>query len=133
MPSQMIQGEMHIGRTSHGMIHIEIKDETSGVKFLNMEIALEQFAMLITGAVQSHLPMAVKGLGIVGKQKIREVRQIVCPLDSYHKPKLEAWLIENAQEDGWILNHQLGSQSSVKSVGNESILSYSVHKYVDTI
>lgn len=131
MSTKVIQGEMYVGRTNQGMIHIEIKDEASHVKFLDMEITPEQFTMLITSAVQSNVPMTVRDLHMVGMYRVREPRQIVCPLERFSKEDYEQWLVENAQEEGWILDSSLRSQSSIRRVGNEAILSYSVHKYVD--
>jgi hypothetical protein len=44
---------------------------------------------------------------------------------------LEQWLQDNAQEEGWIIDHYLGSQSSIDHMDGKTFLNYSVHKYVE--
>lgn len=132
MSTQVIKGQMQISRNSDNMINIQVKDQASSVKMLDIKLTLEEYAMLVTGCSQSDLYMEVKDLDLVGKYKVREARQIIYRGHERGKLELQQWLIENAQEEGWIVDPYLGSQSSVRYVGKEAILSYSVHKYTDT-
>jgi len=62
---------------------------------------------------------------------VEESRKVLCPLKTYRKTDLEEWLSKNAQEEGWILNNYLRSQSSVTHTEEGTILRYSVTKYVN--
>lgn len=131
MSTKVIPCDMSITRSNHDKVNIEIQCGTSLAHFVNVELTLEQFAFLITGRHQSDLKMQVNNLDCVGKQRIREDRQVLCPHKSYYRDKLTEWLKENCQGDGYILNTYLGSQTSVKHVDNGVLLNYSVMKFVD--
>jgi len=111
-------------------ISIAIMDETSRIQFLDAEIELEAFAEVLTGL--SYVPMKGELIGLehIGKTRVAERREIVCPLKCYDRDKLAAWLEDNAQEEGWIVSTYLGSQSSVRrhESGGQT-LRYSVTKY----
>ena len=84
-----------------------------------MEFAPHDFMMALTGlAATQALKTDVRGLDVVGKVKITERRSIEFPENSFEsRDKLEAWLMEHAAEDGWIVNPYLGSQGSRSSPG----------------
>ena len=62
-----------------------------------------------------------------------ESRRTLCPLKSYDKDELVAWLKENAQEEGWTLDYYLGSQSSIMRTDNGTYLNYHVYKVVEAV
>lgn len=132
MPAKTIVGEMSCCRDNHGKIHIEIQCSSSGVHFVDILLEAEQFAMLVTGAHISDIPLKVNGLDRVGKTKIRESRQVLLPLETYSRDEQEKWLVDNCQEEGWILNPYLRSQSSQVRIDGTNYLNYSVYKYIDT-
>lgn len=131
MSAKVIKGEMQITRCNHNKIHIEVQCSESLAHFLAIELTTDEFAMLVTGCHQSDIKMEVRGLDKVGKTRVLEKRQVICPLKSYDKDELGAWLTENCQEEGWLLSTYLGSQSSTKSVDNGTLLNYSVCKWID--
>jgi hypothetical protein len=88
------------------------------------------FGQSITGLAYVDGELTVRDLDKVGRQLVVEKRRAVCPLNTYEKEALQAWLIENAQEDGWIVDSYLGSQRSVDREGDSTVLNYSVRKYV---
>jgi hypothetical protein len=111
-------------------ICIEISDDASGIQFFDGTMTLERFAEAVTGHGCVEIDAEVRGLENIGKKRIVELRQITCPLETFSTEKLEAWLVENGQEPGWILNSYLRSQKSVVHRKGETILNYSVCKYV---
>jgi hypothetical protein len=126
-----LKAEVTITRSSSDVIRIVIRDETSFTTFVELEMKPEEFAMAVTGLSYRPAEMKVRGLEHVGKTRINEKRQIVCPLKTYDKEILVAWLEDHAQEDGWILNTYLGSQNSIsRNKDGETVLNYSVTKYV---
>lgn len=126
---------LSISRPSYGdgrkKISIRIRDELSRIEFIDMEIDLEHFAEALTGLSSRPAEAVIRGVEYLGMTRVTEKRQIVCPLTSLRREKYVEWLEANAQEDGWLLNSSLGSQSSVKSMGSETLLNYSVTKYVE--
>jgi hypothetical protein len=131
MSSKVIKTELGITRSSNGFYYIRIGCETSHTTFCELKLTGEQFAEAVTGLFSSDIEAEVKGLDRVGKTRIRELRSIICPLDSYKTDDLEEWLVQNAQEDGWFLDSYLRSQSSKKRVDNGYQLNYSVYKYIE--
>lgn len=131
MSTKMIKGNMLISRDNRNKISIQVQCQSSLAGFLEIELTTDQFAMLVTGCHQSDIPMTVRGLDVVGKTRVLEKRQVLCPLKTYAKDELSKWLTLNCQEDGWKINAYLGSQSSTKHVDNGVLLNYSICKWVD--
>lgn len=131
MSNNIINGEMQITRCNHNKIHIEVQCSDSLAHFLAIELTTDQFAMLVTGCHQSDIKMEVRGLDKVGKVRVRETRQALCPIKSYDRDLLEQWIVDNCKEDGWIISQGLRSQNSIKSVDNGTLLNYSVCKWID--
>lgn len=131
MSANIINGEMQITRCNRNKIHIEVQCSDSLAHFLAIELTPDQFAMLVTGCHQSNIKMEVRGLDKVGKLRVRETRQVLCPLTTWDREKLSEWLEEHCQEEGYVLNSPLGSQTSTKSVDGGTLLNYSICKWVD--
>lgn len=140
MPTQVtsgkITGGMTICRTNHDVINIEIQCSESLAHFLQIELTLEQFAMLVTGCHQDKIPMTVRGLDKVGKTRIHEVREVFCDYQDYgisaHDiDALERWIDYHCREEGWTINSNLRSQKSVIHVDGGVKLNYSVRKWID--
>ena len=127
----VIEGSLGISRRSDDKICIEIADEASGITFVVAEIDPYDFAQIITGLHGVKAPCRVRGLDVVGKKKIRESRSIVCSVKSYDRKFLEQWLIDNCQEDGWIVDKYLGSQNSTFPADEGTGLNYAVYRYED--
>lgn len=127
-----IIGEISITRSSNGSYYIRLEDSASSRQFVEVKLTAKQFAEAITGLYTTDVVMEVNHLDKVGKQRVREPRTVLCPLDTWDKEVLQDWLSENCQEDGWTLDLYLGSQNSYKSVkGGGTQINYAVFKYVD--
>jgi hypothetical protein len=111
------------------VIRLRFKDKSSRKTFVEVEMSLRGFAEAVTGLSEIEATAQVDGLEIVGKEKVIESRSVVCPISSYDRGELRAWLEENCQEPGWILDTYLGSQKSVTHHDGKCILNYSVIRY----
>lgn len=128
------KGSVSISRNSNDQVNIRIHDSASGTEFVDIQMTLENYALLITGLSRVEATGDVRGLDKVGKQKIIEQRSVVCPLEGWDKKIFRQWLIENCQEEGWELNSRLDSQTSVNNNKDGSkTLNYSVVKYVELV
>lgn len=126
-----INAQLSINRSSRDVITLEVNCEDSHTRFLQIEMTPHDFAMIITGLSRYNLEAEVLGLDRVGKVRVRESRSIVMPSSTYNRDEQEAWLKENAQEEGWILDPALRSQGSTSSVKDGTKLNYSVYKFVE--
>lgn len=132
MSSKVIVAGIHCSRTSRNQIHIEFKCDSSNVSFLDIQLSPEQFAMLITGAYLSEIPVTVSHLDRVGMTKVHEKRNVVFTgARNYDRDEQEQFIKDNCQEEGWIVNATLRSQTSVGYKDGKTILNYSVYKFVD--
>lgn len=136
MKTMKIKCNLHIGRPQGGggpeVMTIEVSDKASHIQFLSLKIPLADFMKALTGQFLNEVAGEVFGLDVVGKTRVVEPREIVCPLTTYKQKELKEWLEANAQEDGWIVDSYLGSQSSVSRNQDGTLLRYRVHKFIDT-
>ena len=124
--------KLSISRPSSGGINIRIKDDLSHIEFVDASISLEEFAEAVTGLSSRNMVVEVRGLEFVGKKNVTEKRSVMCPIDTYDKNVLKAWLCDNVKEDGWVVNTYLGGQSSVgRNKEGELLLNYSVSKFIE--
>lgn len=127
-----INGNISCNRASDDTVRIEIEDNLSQQRFLEIKLSLEDFALMITGLSGIDFQGEVRNLSAVGKKKISEKRSAVFPgSSSTDRTELEQWLLDNKQEEGWSINTYLGSQRSVITVEGKTTLNYSVYKYVE--
>ncbi len=123
-------GKLTISRRSDDRIFIQIRDEASRNKFLEVEVSPEMLAMALTGLSEVECSFGVCGLDVVGMQRQTERRRAVCPLKTYDRDQLRTWLRENCAEDGWHIDAYLGSQGDVSYTDDGTILRFSVYRYV---
>lgn len=112
-------------------ITVNIEDQISGIHFVEASFTLSAFMEALTGLGSVKGNAEVFGLEFVGLKRVSEDRTINCPLSVYDgREKLEQWLEQNGQEEGWLVSTYLGSKTSVRHAENGCILRYSVTKYV---
>ena len=127
-----MKANVTISRCSDNKVYISLEDDLSGVKFVEVALALEDYAMLITGCAYVEGEVSYNNLSAVGKIEVSEKRSVNCPHSAWtDKTVLSNWLKENCKEEGWTISTYLGSQGSVKSVEGGCVLNYTVYKYVD--
>lgn len=120
-----------ITRASDDTFRIVVRDEASNICFVELTMQPADFAMAISSLAERPANMEVRGLKHVGKRLVIENREILCPIKTYDRATLQAWLAENAQDDDWIVSTYLGSQRSIVSKPGGTLLRYSARKYVD--
>jgi hypothetical protein len=130
--SKLLQGALSISNPSTGGVNIRVEDELSGAQFLDLTISHEEFSRALGHLSSRPCEFEVRGLAYIGKQRVTEQRTAIAPDLGYDRQKYAAWLTENAQEEGWMLNTYLGSQSSIAAQKDGTqLLHYSVTKYVE--
>lgn len=125
-------------------IGIRIQDELSGIEFVDADMTIEEYGLLISGLASRPIEMEVRGLQNVGKKRIHEKRHAsiseeFLKANGYarygdHKTKTktyEQYIDEHLQQEGWVVSSYLGSQGSVSHRDGKVILNYSACKYVD--
>lgn len=129
-----IKVNMYMGRNSRDEYHIQINCDESNTRFLDAYIDADTFAKMITSA-HVEFEADVNGLDRVGKRKIRESRSVVVHRDKLNglgRDAAKEYVKRHCQEDGWLLDSYMGSQSSVVYQPNDMVkLNYAVFKFVE--
>ena len=126
-----IKANICISRDSSDTMRLKVQDEASRATFLELEISPHDLMMALTGLAYVDAKNAeVRALDVVGKNKVTEPRSIKYPGNPFDsRIDMQTWLTGNANEDGWIVNPYLGSQTSIARNGDDVILRYSVYRY----
>lgn len=116
-------------------VNLEVTDEISGTTFLSLKIAFEEFAKVMTGLSLQPCQGEVRCLERLGLYEISEPRMVVFTGKRNRaykdmREEFKHWILDNCQEEGWMLFPYLGNQDSIAYQGNKIILRYSVFKYV---
>ena len=127
----MLKGNLTISRPNGGRsdenpcISIKVRDATSRIDFVTIEVPLANFAEALTGLSEVEARLTVRGLDNVGK--VRESQPVTFVLTdeylakhdlrSYDRAGIKA-LLENDpegrfHEEGWELSTYLGTQNSI--------------------
>jgi len=123
--------EIYSGLSSNGKFMIYVRDEESGIRFLELEMTPENFAFML-----SNRPVECEGevnrLEHVGKKHYREARTVVYTGKDTSKAAIRLWLLETHQEHGWTINSYLGSQDSMVYIPESGHyeINYTVEKWV---
>lgn len=140
MKIENLEGKISINRRSGGNdeqsnIFIEIQDNQSRIKFIEIKINMADFTAALTG--HSFIPVIFKtnNLEYIGKTKETEKAAINIPHGVRHdKKSIETYLEEVHQRDGWIIDTYLGSQNSLIALWDDPDYYYtaniSYHRYM---
>lgn len=125
-----IKGKITVSRPSSSedrpeYVRIAIRDDTSRVTFLEVEVDMPEFALALTGASEQNCVIKPHRLDTVGKVRESQPMTFVLTseylakysLQSYDKTGLKAHLEQDPegvfQEEGWELSTYLGTQTSI--------------------
>lgn len=131
-----LQGKITISRPSFGdgreLICIRVKDVLSVNSFLELSMSYDDFTRAITGVSEVPVDFKVKDVDVIGKKKISELRRARMEGGRMSKEATERWLLDNFQEEGWIIDTYVGSQNSFVYDPSEICywINYRVYKYV---
>lgn len=125
-----LEGKITISRPSSGQdrpeyVRIAIRDNTSRMEFLEVEIDMAEFALALTGLSEQCCVLRTHRLDAVGKVRESQPMTFVLTdeyldkhsLSSYDRVGLKAHLEKDPEgrfhEEGWELSTYLGTQSSI--------------------
>lgn len=125
-----LEGKITISRPSSGhdrpeYVRIAIRDETSRMEFLEVEIDMAEFALALTGLSEQDCVLRTRRLDAVGKERESQPMTFVLTdeymakhkLESYDRAGLKAHLNQDPEglfhEEGWELSTYLGMQNSI--------------------
>lgn len=127
MAFKQLDVEVRVGRvrTNRGKdyINLTIEDDTSGIKCFDIELTMEQFALMLTGS-GAKAKATVCGLQNIGKVYQRESASVKISDEEYmtisagksydeQKPALGEWLKTTHAKEGWHVDAYLGSSDSI--------------------
>ena len=130
-----MKGSITISRPSFGddrqKISIQVKDKSSNVRFLEVEIDLDTFSKVLTGLSEQECELTVRDLQFVGMKKERMPFSFKMPKHDYsNRKEIANKYAENALTDGWIFNGYLGSQDSFTGSGDDIYCNSTIYRYV---
>lgn len=101
-----MKGRIHISRPSYGSgkeaICIEVIDESSGVQFIELEMALADFTKAVTGQAHVDVEFELRGVDLVGMVRENKTEEVYMPDGDYDKREQRAARALKKQEvDGW--------------------------------
>jgi hypothetical protein len=132
MKEQKLNFEISCCRDSRDQVTIRIQDVNSHVEFVEVNLSLDQFALMITGLSHIECTGSVRKLEAVGKTKITEKRSVLYTGEGFaSRENMQQWLLDTQQEEGWSIDNYLGSQQSVIYQDGQHALNYYVYKYVE--
>ncbi len=108
---KLLEGSFGVCRSSDGNIYLRIRDELSGMDFVEIKMTPEQFALGITGLHGTKCELDVRGTEFLGMQ--HEVKQVMVvtgseDVDTYSREKMtdELWsyLCTEHEIDGWTVD-----------------------------
>lgn len=125
-----LEGKITISRPSSGQdrpeyVRIAIRDKTSRMEFLEVEVDMAEFALALTGLSEQDCVLKTRRLDTVGKVRESEPMTFVLTdeymdkhnLRSYDRVGLKAHLKHDPEgrfhEAGWEVSTDLGSQNSI--------------------
>lgn len=114
----MNKGKITISRPNYSdgkeVIQISISDDDAVVKFLTVEIGLEDFTKALTGQSRMPVEFEINALDCVGKKRETKCIEFKISDKSMYKGRSELAIKEAKKHtpDGWIADEYYGSQRS---------------------
>lgn len=126
---------LSISRPSYGdgreKISIRVKDESSRIEFLEIEIDLVSFAKAITGLSEVKCEMVTRRLEHVGKTE--EIDKLEFEIPEHTYTNREEVTLETALKlcpDSWTLDPYLGSKDSFSYKDGKEYCRVNIFRYV---
>lgn len=112
-------------------ICIEIKDDSSRNRFIDVKMSLADFAAAISGCSEMPIQFEVRCLDSIGKTKETEAASINIPKNMKFSSRedIRKYLQAYHQRDGWVLDDYLGSQTSIKHIESDEFFAVANIKY----
>lgn len=101
-----LKGTLSISRISGGgeadEIRVTVRDESSGIEFVEARMSLEQFAQTMFGSRESECSFTLRGVDLVGS--IAENKTELVPYDLFkdRSEKAQAKALKPFEVDGWV-------------------------------
>jgi len=139
-----IKAKIGISRAGMGtdtFMRMEIEDATSGVRFVELEIGMEDFAFFLTGLHGIAADCTLRGLEYVGKTLENKTENIDEPMDMPSKvdddPEFFEDLLSSYEVDGWVATVSDLFNHHNRDFRDEGTLrkpyyKVSFHRYVET-
>jgi len=124
----------HYGGNEEAPIHIKVRDEISGITFIETSMSLKDFADCLTGRGEVDCEFEFFGLKNVGKKREIKVEKVPFKSDQYVKNgeernKIARVVLKSYEEDGWVgYVDDLFNYHRRTSDGGQMV---NFHRYVD--
>ena len=128
-----MDGKITISRRNYGcgkkVISIEVKDTSSRIRFLDIELSLEDFAECLMGLSEIDCSIKTRGLEHIGKTMETDTINFKMP-SVVHDKNIAYKIAESKAPNGWIASSYFGSKDSFYTVDNELWAKAKLTRYV---
>jgi len=109
---EALNGSLTISNSSNGKVYLSFVDVNSNIKFLEVELSMEDFAKGVFGLAHRPCKYITKGLSELGKQYIQE--DYTFEIMGLGNKEEARRIIKNLSEQDpeWLYSTYLGSQDS---------------------
>jgi hypothetical protein len=127
-----MQGKISIIRNSNNTIKIELEDELSSARFLDIEMTPENFALAVTNLSCIDCEYEVRALSVIGKRLEVKTEMIELGSVNYQNFKGEIYnLVKPYEVDGWQADgYVLSHWNDHNAVGNKYKITF--RRYIKT-
>ena len=113
------------------IISLTVKDVSSKIRFLELEIKLDDFAKILTGLSEVECDMKIRGLEFVGKKKEMKNFEFLVGVQEYSNRKESAFSIaKGLVQSGWFVREYFDSKGSFFIKDGEDWARTIIYRYV---
>jgi len=134
-----MKGKISVSRISYSnrnSVGIEIKDDNSRIKFLDIEMSCENFGKLLSGMSYIECDFEIKDINKVGMKKI--VEEMIFEMPDYYEYENRKFIAYNivkngieVKNQGWEINDSLNSKDSFYEEDGIEYCKMRIAKWVD--
>ncbi len=117
---------------------IEVEDESSGIRFLKINLSAEQFMACLGRLANVECDINLKGIELIGKNRETSKHEFKIPAELYNRRYKERDYFDKAAQelaqsqltDGWIADSYFGSQGSFFQKDGERWARVTIRRWV---
>ena len=113
------------------VISIQVKDETSRIRFLEVEIGYSDFTECLLGRSEIKCELKTRGLHNIGKNKETDKIEFKMPDGKGYNKDAAIKEAKKATPKGWECSVYFGSKNSFFTINNEYWAQTGIYRWVD--
>lgn len=127
---EKLEGKVTISKNSSGKVYLSVEDNNSGIKFVEVELSMKDFADAMFGLAFRPCKYITRGLDKLGKQYISE--EYIFEIEGYGNKEAARKIAQtlSEQDPTWDYSTYFGSQGSFFSKDGKQFAKTTRFKYI---